>query len=61
MSIEVTMKFKKSTKGTHVFEEVEPEAEGDVQYFASIPSLYIRKAAMLQPASKIKVTVKVVT
>ena len=59
MTIEVTMKFKKSTKGTHVFEEVAPKPEGKVTYFSSIPTLYIRKAALAEPAQKIKVTVEV--
>ncbi len=59
-AIEVTMKYKKSTKGTHVFEEEVPENEGEVQYFSSIPSLYIRKAAMTDLAQKIKVTVEVI-
>ena len=58
MNFTVTMKYK-STKGTHVFEEVAPEPEGEVQYFSSILSLYIRKAAMTELAQKIKVTVEV--
>ncbi len=67
MSIEVTMKFKKSTKGTHVFEQYMGTGEpGDpvrdpLYTEASIPVLYIRKGAMEIPAKKIKVIVTVVT
>jgi len=54
------MKYKKSTKGTHVFEEEVPE-NTEVQFFSSIPSLYIRKAALIEPAQQIKVTVEVLS
>ena len=60
MNIKVKMKYDKSTKNTHVFKEVAPENEGELQYFASIPSLYIRKAAMTELAQVIEVTVEVV-
>ena len=53
------MKFKKATKNTFVFEEVVPENEGELQYVSSIPSLYIRKAALSGPAQFITVTVEV--
>ncbi len=56
----VTMKYKKSTKGTHVFEEEVPEDQ-NIQFFSSIPSLYIRKAALIEPAKMIKVTVEVLS
>jgi len=59
-AIEITMKYEKSTKNTHVFKEEMPENEGELQYFSSIPSLYIRKAAMTELAQKIKVTVEVI-
>lgn len=55
MNIEITMKYKKSTKGTHVFEEV---VDTDVPW--SIPTLYIRKTALKEPAQEIKVTVEVI-
>ena len=58
--IDVTMKFKKSTPGTHVFEEIVPENEwAGMQYFSSIPSLYIRKLALTEPAQVIRVTVEI--
>lgn len=59
MTIEITMKYKKSTPNTYVFEEVAPEPESDVMYFSSIPSLYIRKSAMTKPAQEIKVTMEI--
>lgn len=56
MSIEVTMKYKKSTPGTHVFKQV-MEKEHELEY---IPSLYIKKIAFTEPAQKIRVTVEVI-
>ena len=63
--IDVTMKFKKSTKGTHVFEEVptteftDGPGEPTRNKTLSIPSLYIRKTAMTELAQVIRVTVEV--
>ncbi len=59
-TIEVTMKFRKSTPGTHVFEEIDETRESGKPIVAKIPSLYIRKAAMTELAQKIKVTVEVI-
>ncbi|KKL07486.1 hypothetical protein LCGC14_2585540 [marine sediment metagenome] len=63
--IDVTMKFKKSTPGTHVFREV-PNTEfidGPGELTASkaisIPVLYIRKTALTEPAQEIRVTVEI--
>ena len=53
MSIVVSMKFKKSTKGTHVFEAT------DEQVDPPITVLYIRKTGLAEPAQMIKVTVDV--
>lgn len=58
--IEVTMKFRKSTPGTHVFEEIDEARESGKPIVPKIPSLYIRKAALSGPAQKIKVTVEVI-
>ncbi len=57
--MKIRMKYKKSTKNTFVFEEIVPEDEGELKYVSSIPSLYIRKAALKGPAQIISVTVEV--
>ena len=56
--IDVTMKFKKSTPNKHVFEEVEGETLEKVG-LSAIPSLYICKAALTEPAQVIRVTVEI--
>ena len=58
--IDITMKFKKSTPGTHVFVERLMNEDGDpIKVTASIPSLYIRKTAMTELAQVIRVTVEI--
>lgn len=37
----ITMRYKKSTKGTHVYEEVDNNQEAEV---AVIPTIYIKKS-----------------
>ena len=56
--IDVTMKFKKSTQNKHVFEEVEGETLEKVG-LSAIPSLYICKTALTEPAQVIRVTVEI--
>ena len=63
--IDVTMKFKKSTPGTHVFREVpstefiDEPGEPTAIKALSIPVLYIRKTALNGPAQVIRVTVEI--
>lgn len=56
MKIEITMKYKKSTKGTHVFEEVLTSEHA----VYSIPTLYVKKTALTEPAQEIKVTLETI-
>ena len=58
--MKVTMRFKKSTKNTHVFEEVLADGRPADANMASIPSLYIRKSALPELTKDIIVTVEVV-
>jgi len=60
VNIEVAMRFKKSTPGTHVFEEIDGDGALMESQNAHIPVLYIRKAAMTELAQRIKVTVEVI-
>ena len=43
--MKVQMKYKKSTKNTHVFEEVLPESQDLLPPLLKIPTLYVRKSA----------------
>ncbi len=43
--MKVYMTFSKSTKGTHVYKEVEESGLEMISANATIPSLYIRKSA----------------
>jgi len=56
--IDITMKYKKSTPGTHVFIEDLTPAEQEF-HTSAIPSLYIRKSALTEPAQKIRITVEI--
>ena len=58
--INITMKYNKSTKGTHVFAEIDEDGVIMESRDASIPSLYIRKTALAELAQKIKVTVEII-
>lgn len=48
--IKVPMSFSKSTKGTHVYQADDPDA--------FIPTVYIKKAAMTDPAKQITLIVE---
>ena len=58
--MKVTMRYKKSTLHTHVFEEVLADGRPADANMAKIPSLYIRKSAMPELAQDIIVTVEFV-
>ncbi|KKK77054.1 hypothetical protein LCGC14_2857490 [marine sediment metagenome] len=58
--MKVNMKFKKSTKNKHVFEEVLADGRPADAAIASIPSLYIKKNALPELTQEIIVTVEVV-
>ena len=49
--MQVEMTYKKSTKNTYVFEEVNPDR---------VPTLYIKKTAFTEQPNKITVTIEVV-
>ena len=56
--MKIRMRFKKSTKGTHVFAQV--DEDGRIETLnASIPTLYIRKSALKDPAKFINITVEI--
>ncbi len=57
--IDITMRYRKSTPGTHVFEEIDETRESLQPIIPSIPSLYIRKGILGEPAQKIRVTVEI--
>ena len=57
--IDITMRYRKSTPGTHVFEEIDMKRESLRPLISSIPSLYIRKSAMTELAQEIRVTVEI--
>ena len=57
--MKIRMKFKKATKNTFVFEEINNQGEQVDSALARIPSLYIRKSALSGPAQIITVTVEV--
>ena len=57
--MKILMKFKKATKHTFVFNECDEDGKELMSTaMASIPSLYIRKSAIKEPAQYITVTVE---
>ncbi len=57
--MKIRMKYKKSTKNTFVFNEIDAMGNEVKSINAKIPSLYIRKTALKGPAQIITVTVEV--
>lgn len=54
--LKATFKFKRSTKGTHVYEEVDAKGEPARNI---VGSLYVQRAALVEPAKEIIVTITV--
>lgn len=59
-AIKITMRYRKSTPHTYVFEEVDMKRESLKPIVSSIPTLYIHKNALTELAQEIKVTVEVI-
>lgn len=59
--MKVLMKYRKSTKGTYVFNEVLEDGREPALEHTKIPSLYIRRSAFPgEPPRSIAVTVEVI-
>lgn len=56
--MKIRMKFKKATKHTFVFEECNEDGSEKDNFECSIPSLYVRKSAIREPAQFIHVTLE---
>ena len=59
MNIEIPMRYKKSTKNTFVFEEIDDAADIPIDSVVSIPTLYIRKHCFAEERTPMHITVKV--
>jgi len=57
--IKVHMKFRKDTKGTHVYEEVTKGGNELEPILCAVPSLYIRKSAMPTAHKRLTVIIEV--
>jgi len=57
--MKVLMTYRKSTKNTHVFDEIEEDGSTRDSTFALIPTLYIRKLAFKNSSVPVRITVTV--
>ena len=53
MKIVIQFRFQRSTKNTHVFEEIAPEGQSPV-----VGSLYVQQFAMKEPKKALTVTIE---
>ncbi len=61
MKIKIQMQFKKATKNTYVFEEIDDAGDLPADFVAAVPTLYIRKHVFVGEPTPYAIEVEITT